>query len=379
MLRIVPISSSKYYTCYIDGIKINGKRQRRFFPTEREAKFELRKLAIQLRQEGEQGFRVPEETRVLAAKATKLLEPFGRNVLDAAEFYLAHLESLATDVRVSALVDEYQETKRKAQFSAAYLDDIRQRLGAFNELFGTRTVKSLKSGEIEEWLHGLGLAPQTVINYRAILHAFFAFVARRGYVERNPVSAIDKIRLADGTPEIFAPDELAQILTVAPADLLPAIAIGAFAGLRTSELLRLEWSEVDLVRGYIHVAARKSKSARRRLVKILPNLAAWLAPFTGYQGTVYANQKRAYHHAIEELAKTTKITWAKNGLRHSFASYYLAKYANAAELMLQMGHTTTRLIFEAYREVVTPEAAERYWAIMPAELPADVVQMEATR
>jgi len=159
-------------------IKINGKRQRRFFATEKEAKLELRKLEIQVRREGEQGFSVPEETRVLAAKATKLLEPFGGNLLDAAKFYVAHLESLATDVRVSALVDEYQETKRKAQFSAAYLDDIRQRLRAFNELFGMRKVKSLKSGEIEEWLHGLGLALQTVINYRAVLHGFFAFSIR---------------------------------------------------------------------------------------------------------------------------------------------------------------------------------------------------------
>ncbi|MGA8660454.1 MAG: tyrosine-type recombinase/integrase [Chthoniobacterales bacterium] len=379
MLRIVPISNSKFYSCYIDGIKINGKRQRRFFASEKEAKIELRKLEIQLRREGEQGLSIPEETRILATKATKLLEPFDRNVLDAAKFYVAHLESLSTDVRVSALVDEYQETKRKAQFSAAYLDDIRQRLGAFNELFGTRTVKSLKSSEIEEWLHGLGLAPQTVVNYRAILHAFFAFVVKRGYVENNPVSAIDKIRLADGTPEIFTPDELAKILSVAPSNLLPTLAIGAFAGLRASELLRLEWSEVDLARGYIHVAARKSKSARRRLVKILPNLASWLAPYNASQGKIYLNQKRAYHHAIEEVSRTTGITWKKNGLRHSFASYHLAKYANAAELMLQLGHTTTRLIFEAYREVVTPEAAERYWAIMPPATPANVVRMEATQ
>jgi integrase len=379
MLRIVPVSNSKYYTCYIDGIKINGKRQRRFFTTEKEAKLELRKLEIQLRREGEQGFRIPEKTRILAAEATELLVPFDRNILDAAEFYVAHLKSLTTDVRVCALVDEYQETKRKAQFSAAYLDDIRQRLGAFNELFGTRTAKSLKPGELEEWLHGLGLAPQTVINYRAILHGFFAFAVKRGYLEKNPVSAIDKIRLADGTPEIFTPDELAKILTAAPTPLLPAIAVGAFAGLRTSELLRLEWSEVDFVRGYIHVAARKSKSARRRLVKILPNLAAWLGPFSGSQGKVYVNQKRAYHHAIEELAKITGITWAKNGLRHSFAFYHLAKYENAAELMLQLGHTTTRLIFEAYREVVTPEAAERYWAIMPPGVSTNVGQTEAAQ
>jgi hypothetical protein len=32
---------------------------------------------------------------------------------------------------------------------------------------------------------------------------------------------------------------------MAPAELLPALAIQAFAGLRTSELLRLDWGELD--------------------------------------------------------------------------------------------------------------------------------------
>ncbi len=35
--------------------------------------------------------------------------------------------------------------------------------------------------------------------------------------------------------------------------MIPALAIGAFAGLRESEIARLEWKEVDLPRGFIQV------------------------------------------------------------------------------------------------------------------------------
>jgi len=53
-------------------------------------------------------------------------------------------------------------------------------------------------------------------------------------------------------------------------------------GLRTAEVLRLEWSDVDLVRGFVTVAAHKSKTARRRLIPIAQNLAEWVR--CGYAG-----------------------------------------------------------------------------------------------
>jgi integrase len=62
--------------------------------------------------------------------------------------------------------------------------------------------------------------------------------------------------------------------------------------------------------------------------------------------------------------------WRKCRMRHlghSFASYHLAKHCNASELMLYMGHTSTKQIFEAYRELVLPQAAETYWKIAPPQ------------
>ena len=142
-------------------------------------------------------------------------------------------------------------------------------------------------------------------------------------------------------------------------------------------------------RGFVHVQADRTKSARRRLVKMAPNLIAWLQPFADQTGPVYDGGKRSYHLAISDLVDvingkgldtpartvTKPVKWPLNGLRHSFASYFLAKHHDAAKLALEMGHTTTRLIFESYRELVTPEAAELYWSILPAEIPANVVQM----
>jgi integrase len=113
------------------------------------------------------------------------------------------------------------------------------------------------------------------------------------------------------------------------------------------------------------VKAAKTKSVRRRLVKVEPNLAAWLTSHSGKSGKVWSKGWRSYHEATAKLARELELQWVENGLRHSYASYHLAKFENAEALALQMGHTSARMIFDHYSEVVSPAAAECYWEIQP--------------
>jgi hypothetical protein len=44
-------------------------------------------------------------------------------------------------------------------------------------------------------------------------------------------------------------------------------------------------------------------------------------------------------------------------------------------MALDMGHVTPHMIFSIYHEIVTPEEAERYWAIFPPCQAENVVPM----
>jgi len=154
-------------------------------------------------------------------------------------------------------------------------------------------------------------------------------------------------------------------------EALPMLAIGAFAGLRDAEIKRLDWTNVKFSRGHIDVTAAKAKSARRRIVPIQPNLAAWLGPYVEMTGAVVPFAARG---KLERVRKSAGLTrWPKNGLRHSFASYRLAATNDAPRVAAELGHATPQLLYSAYRELVMPEEACRYWQIAPAAEAENVV------
>jgi integrase len=125
--------------------------------------------------------------------------------------------------------------------------------------------------------------------------------------------------------------------------------------------MRLSWSEVKLDQSYIEVTAGKAKTAQRRLVPIQPNLALWLQPYAKTSGPVFSlstiNQKAT------AFARSHGIAWPKNALRHSYASYRLGQCKNAAEVAMEMGNSA-RIVFQHYRELVTPADVEKWWRIV---------------
>jgi hypothetical protein len=159
------------------------------------------------------------------------------------------------------------------------------------------------------------------------------------------------------------------LLSTACPRILPSLAIGGFAGIRIAEISRLDWEDIDLNGGFIEVKARNAKTSTRRIVKIMPCLAAWLRPFAQESGLVMPSLDIFNWHRRHLLKKAGIAAWPDNALRHSFASYHIAHFRDAASLALEMGHSTTKMIFEHYREVVRPDVAAQFFAIAPSSQP----------
>lgn len=336
-----------------------------------------------------------EETLSHAERSTvidtrKRIEALGVDLRAVIDLGLEHLERAQKSCTVSELIELHIKNTKRAGRGKRHLDDLKQKLSRFAKTFGAGPVASVLREDVGEWLHGLEVAPTTKNNYRRILVGLFNEGIDSGYIEANPAQKVKPSKVIESEIETLTPTELSKLLKKAGDNILPAIAICAFAGARRSEIEALDWSQIDLKAGNIRIKAINAKSSRNRLIPIEKNLSAWLKPLAKSSGKVWPVNGRKIFDKTKRLAgfgepdtETEKEKenglkllkpWPDNALRHSYASYWLAHNESADKLALHMGHRGTSLIFSNYRAVVTKESAETYWAIAP-EVADNIVEM----
>lgn len=371
-MRSVRVKGERYYL--VTFPKLPKGRARQFFKDKGEAETFLAQKRIEKENHGIAAMSFTDRDRAEYLECVELLKPYGATLRQAVMAYLPHVRTRQHSCGLDELVTRLLATKEKAGKSARYLKDLRLRLGSFAESFKGKRVADVSRGDVEAWLHALHLSPTSVNNYRRVLVVLFNFAQSHNLCLSNPAEDVEVVTSTDKPPGILSPLQAAELLNNAHPSLVPVLAIGLFAGLRRAELERLDWREVKFSQGLIEVTAKKAKSARRRLVNIESNLAEWLRPHVQPSGNVWpANFESLFEKCRSDAGI---VEWPENGLRHSFASYHLAHYSDAARTALELGHTTTVLLFTHYRALCTKEDASRFWSIAPVQ-PANVLALTA--
>jgi integrase len=296
---------------------------------------------------------------------------------------------------IQTVVTEFLEAKEEGhstrlrgngrKVSEKYLYQLGLRLNAFaDEVKGL--IGKVTAEAVNRFIRGLkGTSGRTRNNYLQALNVLFEYARKQKYVPRD-FSVMDEVEVAaedDFEVEIFSPEEIKLLLAHCPAPLMPVLAIGAFAGLRTAEIERLDWSEIKVADKFIEVKAKKAKTRARRLVPIVPALGAWLESFRAdddadappKEGPVWPQSLPYLFELQRDAAKEAGVEWKHNALRHSFISYRVADIKNVAEVALEAGNSPD-IIFQHYRELVTGDKAKEWFGITPAGVKAESKQLK---
>lgn len=370
-----------------------GVRRLRGFSDEAEAVREARRIAGQLSTGNAEAARMMGHEAASYTRAIELLRQTGDTLETACDRYANAVKVLGDGARLIEAVRDFNKrnpatlpsktvTKAseelqealKADASKRYLGDLKYRLKKFSDAFQT-DIGSITAGDIQRWLDGLDCGKQSRLNFRRVVGRLFAFAKSRGYVTDNPTKELERIKVkSTSAVSIYTPAEVAKLLKAAADDFLPALAVAAFAGLRSAEIVRLDWADIKLDDRHIVVEAAKAKTASRRIVPIAPNLCAWLKPHAKAKGRVWAKTERKLYTRQQETANTAGVEWKQNALRHSFISYRLAEVQDAAKVSLEAGNSP-QMVFRHYREVVRPKDGAAWFSVSP-EAPANLVQLK---
>lgn len=373
-----------------------GKRRFDSYTTEQDAIEAANKLARQMSERDVLSASMTREQSLEFAAAVQALSPYNVSVADAANKVAEVLKELGTLPMLSVTVQFYRQhhrqvVKRTVAEAAAeliklkeargasprYMQDLRYRLGRFAEDC-KKNIGDVGVADLQDWLDNLGQSSQSYRNFRAVLFTLFHFAETRAYVTGNPVVGVEMIKVKRGDIQIFSPQDIRRLLAAAKPDFVPSLSICAFAGLRTIEVIRLDWADIDLPARHIVIGASNSKTASRRIVPIADNLAEWLAPFARASGKVWNWPPDRFYRDQAMTARAAGMKdWKLNAMRHSYASYRYALIQDAPRTAAEMGNSPA-MIFKHYRELVKPDAATAWFNVRPEEAATNIVPMAAT-
>ncbi len=199
----------------------------------------------------------------------------------------------------------------------------------------------------------------TVQRRLSAIKAFFRY-RETAHGAPNPARALRSPKSERHLPAILQPDEVRRLIEVDPEDSSPA-AIRDRAifetlyssGLRVSELVGLNWSDIDADLGMVMI--RSGKGNKDRLVPLgelaLDALMGWRRAMPAAwepNGPVIINLRggRLTTRSVEKILKRRIIASGLNsgitphGLRHCFATHMLGNGADLRSIQEMLGHAS---------------------------------------
>lgn len=248
---------------------------------------------------------------------------------------------------------------------------------------GHRMLSQLTPSDVDGYLAGLELDPQTARHHRSTLRRALADAQRDGFVARNVAALSHAPRMHKAERTYLTAAQVRTIIDEAQDERYwPLWVLIATTGLRVSEALGLAWSDVDLTERTLTVRhqlarvdgewvlSRPKTRKSRRTIPLTDEAVAALRVQRARQDADLGGEPRP----IEALAFTTPTghpvhstnvlpswyaTLARLGLprvtthdlRHSSASILLAAGVPLPVIANLLGHSTIRVTADLYAHV----------------------------
>lgn len=306
--------------------------------------------------------------------------------LTAAQYFADRHGANLAEKPIRGLVTEMVLEKEQT-LSKRHVDDLENRLARFAKDFQC-PLHTITGPQVRDWLSKLTgvkghqrkdakpkpLSPRSRNNYLLAIQNLVSFAKGKGYLPKqwDALEDVETFKERDQDVQTFAPDEVARLLSHANEKLLPFIALSAFAGIRSAELERLDWSKIDMAEGHITIDASIAKTNSRRVIPMADNLKAWLQPLAKKSGRVcpYGNVT----NELVKLATAAGVVWKRNGLRHSFGSYRTAQTSDIPRVSYEMGNSPA-MVRQHYLKLSTEKQAAAWFNVRPAGTVQNVVAM----
>lgn len=399
LLRCGTRAKGKRYRYYRLWYRQDGKLHRPTFTTEKAARAFAEKKVIELANGATAAHQLTDADAASFARVQQLLQPTGIAPEIAAAQYAEAFDvlkksnhppqALITAARdycerhkpnqhlptYTQVLAEFLPTKNTDGTRSRQRGDLRQRL-TFLEKAWPLPLAHLHAADICRELDRLQArhtwTNRTRNHYRAALSNLINFAKARRHLPRewDEMKFVPKAEERDGAVVIYSPEETAALLAATPADMLPALVLMFFAGIRHREVTGcaqdqvppLDWRDLNLQTGEAFIGEGKVRTAGNRIAHLPANAIAWLRTRAKRSGPVCPQEDITKRLAA--IATAAGVAWKQDAQRRSYISYRLAKTKDLARVSQETG-TDPATLRKKYLRPIPQSEALKYFAIRP--------------
>ena len=257
----------------------------------------------------------------------------------------------------------YLQTEKDAAKSTIH--KYRADLERLFEYLQITDINEINQNHLRDYLNYIrqtySYTSSSIANKINILHHFFRFLHASGYINSNPAILIRSPRKKVKIPKVFNDIELEKFLKATEHNVYTKFkkyalrdklifTMFAYTGLRRTELINLNWNDINLGNKYLIV--RKSKNKNQRIIplhdKVLELLDKYLSvrlPLKNNALFIGRTGQRIHHNSLKNLFdRYIKIAglsgkgFTIHTLRHTFATRLLNKDVSLVNIKNLMGH-----------------------------------------
>ena len=300
----------------------------------------------------------------------------GKSLEDAVVHYLEHLKKTPpTTASIDRLAERWfdciSKDKNKNNRKRTIQDLKSFSIQLANDFKGvliteaTRLTISDKITNLRK-KDGSELSQQSRKNYLTKLKQFFNWCVSEELIQTNPI-ALEKVRVEQSIPESYSIEQVGSILNSLQSEnfipLTPYICLGLFAGLRPTEAERIGWNNIHFDNDIISIEPNQTKIKRSRHAELNSTLKIWIQ-----NCDKNINIKPPNFSRIFKLFKSSlKFKWIPDGLRHTYATYWLPINDKKDLLANYMGNSRS-VIDKHYLKPALKSDALKYWAFKPNKI-----------
>ena len=263
-------------------------------------------------------------------------------------------EEPQSDIRFEDFAEQYLTWAKRAFTTASYVSRRSVVRSQLVPAFKGLALHSIKPPRIERFIakRRAEVSGATCNRNLGALSSMFQRAVKLGYVSENPAERIDRDRERATALPLLSDGEQETLITEIPKDFQPLFLTALDTGMRLSEMLRLEWGDIDLTTGRIRIRLSKNKRTRfvhatgRVLARLLELHAARVLAIRGpdlvFRGADSSGALRStWRKAFKKAAATIgRPELRVHDLRHLCAINLVRRGMDLPSVQAVLGHTS---------------------------------------